>query len=213
MNARLLTSLLVLCCAPLVAETPPAPTVHSSDLGFSFSIPGDWEVVDAQPTLAGVKEQQAQSANSEDEKKGIACVQIATTAKHGAPASVILAMALPFDCFGQTMTDKDLPGFAQGASEGLKSSFDLSDPTFGIYSLGGHGMWIERAKGSPKGHPEMNYTVEITCGLLKKGAVCWMAMAADEGALQIFENGAAVLDGDSFPALVPKTAFDKKPSA
>jgi hypothetical protein len=212
MNARLLTSLLVLCCVPLGAQAPASPTVHSSDLGFSFSIPEDWEVVDAQPTLAGVKEQQSQSAKSEDEKKGIACVQIATTAKHGAPASVILAVALPFDCFGQVMTDKDLPGFAEGASEGLKSSFDLSNPAFGAYSLGSHGMWIERAKGSPKGHPDMNYTVEITCGLLKKGAVCWMAMAADESALHIFENGAAVLDGDSFPALVPATAFDKKPS-
>src|SRR6266568_5560968 len=212
MNARLLASLLVLSSGPLIAQAPAAPAVHSSELGFSFSIPSDWEVVDAQPTLAGVKEQQAQSASSEDEKKGIACVQIATTAKHGQPASVILAMALPFDCFGQVMTDKDLAGFAQGASEGLKSSFDLTDPAFGTYSLGGHGMWIERAKGSPKGHPEMNYTVEITCGLLKKGAVCWMAMAADDSALHIFENGAAVLDGDSFPALVPKTAFDKKPS-
>src|ERR1019366_3147020 len=139
MNARLAIALLI-CATPLLAQAPAAPVVHSSDLGFSYSVPSDWEAVDARPTLPGVQEQVTKNATSEEEKKGIACVQIAMTARHGEPASVMVVMALPFDCFGQVMTDKDLPGFAEGASEGLKSSFDFSDPVFGSYSLGSHGM-------------------------------------------------------------------------
>src|SRR6266568_2511580 len=199
MTLRLLKALLVLgCCTHLLAQAPAATAVHSSDLGFSYSVPSDWETVDAQQTLPKAQQEAAKSATTEDEKKGIACVQIALTARHGDPPSVMVIVALPFACFGQTMTDKDLPGFAQGASEGLKSSFDIGEPQFGAYSLGTHSMWIERAKGNPKGHPEVNYNVEIACSLLQKGAVCWMAMAADDSALHFFENGAVALDGDSF---------------
>jgi hypothetical protein len=57
----------------------------------------------------------------------------------------------------------------------------------------------------------MNYTVETVCSVLKKGAVCWMAMAADKAGLQTFENGAVALDGEVPAALVPATAFEKKP--
>jgi hypothetical protein len=110
------------------------------------------------------------------------------------------------------MTEAQLPGFASGASEGLKQSFDMGEPVTANYALGSHTMWIERAKGTPKGHPELSYTVEITCGLLKKAAVCWMAMAADDTALRTFERGVVNLDGESSGALVPPTAFLKKPS-
>ena len=213
MTARSLITALILCCTPLLSQTPAPPTVHTSDLGFSYSVPSDWETTDVQQSLAGVQQEATKSAATEEEKKGIACVQVALTARHGNPTSVMVIVALPFDCFGQSMSDKDLPGFAQGASEGLKSSFDISEPEFGAYSLGSHSMWIERTKGSPKGHPELKYHVEITCGLLKKSAVCWMAMAADENALHLFENGAVALDGDSFAALIPPTAFDKKPAS
>jgi len=222
MNAPLLTILLVLSGASLVAQAPasapvPAPPAtasqsHASDLGFSYSVPSDWEVVDAQPTLPIVKEQANKNSSSEQEKKGLACVQIALTARHGDPSSVVVEVALPFACFGQEMSEKDLPGFATGASEGLKQTFDIGEPTYGAYSLGSHSMWIERAKGTPKGHPELPYTVEIACSLLKKAAVCWMAMAADEAALSAFERGAVTLDGEALSSLVPATAFDKKPS-
>jgi hypothetical protein len=212
MNSRLLSSALLLCGTPLLAQTQTAPAVHTSDLGFSYSVPSDWETADTRPTLPAAQQEAAKNATTDEEKKGIACVQIALTARHGDPRSVIVIVALPFDCFGQTMTEKDLPGFAEGASEGLKSSFDVAEPEYGAYSLGTHNMWIERAKGSPKGHPEVNYTVEIACSLLKKGAVCWMTMAADESALRTFENGAVTLDGDSFASLVAPVAFDKKPS-
>jgi hypothetical protein len=39
-----------------------------------------------------------------------------------------------------------------------------------------------------------------------------MTMAADETALRTFEHGAVTLDGEAPIALVPATAFDKKPS-
>jgi hypothetical protein len=219
MKARLSATFLVLCSVALLAQAPaPAPPTpataqtHTSDLGFSYTIPADWEVVDTQPTLPAVQQQVTQNATTEDEKKGIACVQIALTARHGTPPSVVVVVALPFACFGQEMTDKDLPGFASGASEGLKKTFDISDPVHGAYSLGAHSFWIERATGSVIGHPEVKYTVETVCSVLKKGAVCWMTMAADDAAMQIFEHGSVTLDGEAPAALVPAAAFDKKPS-
>jgi len=200
------------------AQTPPsaqenaAPNSHPTDLGFTYIVPSDWEVVAPPATLPQAKEQADQNAASDAEKKGLACVQIALTARHGDPVSVMVEVALPFACFGQEMSEKDLPGFASGASEGLKQSFDIGEPVYGTYALGTHSMWIERAKGIPKGHPELPYTVEITCSLLKKAAVCWMAMAADDAALRTFEQGAVSLDGEQAHALVPSTAFDKKPA-
>jgi hypothetical protein len=222
MKARLIATFLVLCTAPLLAQAPasasapapapaPATQTHASDLGFSYSLPTDWQVIDSSASLPAVQQQVTKNAATEDEKKGIGCVQIALTARHGTPATVVVVVGLPFDCFGQQMTSKDLPGFATGASEGLKQTFDISDPVYGAYSLGTHDLWIERAKGIPKGHPESLYTVEIACSLLKKGAVCWMTMAADDEGLKTFEHGAVTLDGEAPAALVPTTAFDKKP--
>lgn len=198
----------------MAAQVPSAVSEsHRSDLGFTYSLPTDWEVVNATPTLSGVKEQAQQSASTGDEKKGVACVQIALTARHGAPASVLVVVELPFACFGQTMSSKDLPGFAQGASEGIKQSFDIAAPVYGDYTLGTHSMWIERAKGTPKGHPEAPYTVEIACTLLKKGAVCWMALASNDDTLKVIEGGAVALEGESPTALVPAAAFEKKPAS
>jgi len=214
MRVCLSAAILALSSLPLLAQAPtPAPSAqpHSSPIGFSYSIPSDWEVVNTPPTLPDLKQAQAQAAATEEEKKGIGCVQISLIARHGAPASVVVVVGLPFDCFGQVMTDKDLPGFAEGASENLKQSLDLTEPLYGSYTLGAHSFWIERAKGSVKDHPEVKYTVETVCSVLKKGAVCWMAMAADEAALRTFENGAAKLDSDPPTALVPPTAFAKKP--
>jgi hypothetical protein len=109
------------------------------------------------------------------------------------------------------MTEKDLPDFGSGASEGLKNTFDISNPTYGAYTIGTHGLWIERARGVIKDHPESVYTVETVCSVLKKGAVCLMAMAADKADLQTFENGAVAFDSEVPAALVPATAFEKQP--
>jgi hypothetical protein len=214
MTARLLAAFLVSSCSALLAQVPaaaPTTQVHSSPLGFDYSIPSDWEVVDSSATLPTVQQQVTQSATSEDEKKGIACAQVALTARHGSPTSVVVVVALPFDCFGQQMAESDLAGFATGASEGLKKSFEITDPNRVTYTLGAHSMWIERAKGTPIGHPEMPYTIETVCTILKKGAVCWMAMAATDTELGTFERGAITLDGAASPSLVPVGTFAKKP--
>jgi len=211
MKVRVLTALLALGGASLWAQTPAPSVTHASVIGFTYSLPSGWEVVDTAPSLPAVQQQVAKTATSEDEKKGIACVQVALTARHGNPTSVVVTVALPFDCFGQTMTEKDLPGFASGASEGLKNTFNISDPVYGAYGLGTHSLWIERATGAVKDHPEMKYTVETVCSLLKKAAVCWMAMAADDAHLQTFEHGLVALDGEAPAALVPPEAFAKKP--
>jgi hypothetical protein len=209
MKVRSFPVSLILLAAPLLAQAP-TPLVHSSDLGFTYAIPSDWQVVDASATLPTVQQQVTQNASSDDEKKGIACVQVALTARHGDPTSVIVVMALPFACFQQEMTDKDLPGFASGASEGLKQILDITDAVHSSYALGSHDVWIERAKGSAKANPSVHFSVETACTLLKKAAVCWMTTAADDGAMQTFEHGAVTLDQDPAAALVPPTAFDKK---
>lgn len=200
--------------SPAAAPAVAAPTqqAHRSGLGFSYSVPSDWDVVDTQPSLPVLQQQVEKSATSEAERRGVGCVQIPLTARHGAPVSVVVVVALPFECFGQTMTEKDLPAFAQGASEGITNSFDISDPVYGAYSLGTHSVWIERSRGSVKDHPELQYTVETVCSVLKKAAACWMALAADQDTLAIFEHGAVTLDDDKLPALVPATAFEKTPA-
>lgn len=197
--------------AALVAQAPAAQT-HTSALGFTYKVPADWQVVDTSATLGDVKKQAEQNATEDVDKRGAACVSVSLTARHGAPASVMVIVELPFACLGQTATEKDLPGFAQGASEGLKQNFDLAEPVYGTYALGSHSMWVERAQGTPKGHPELAYTVEVACTLLKKGAVCWMTMAADAASLQVFEGGPVTLEGDKAAALVPANAFEKKPA-
>jgi hypothetical protein len=218
MSARLIPVFIALLGSSILAQAPaPAataatsPQVHSNALGFSYTVPADWEVVDG-PSLPVVQQQAQKDAATDAEKRGINCVQIALTARHGSPASVVVVVDLPFDCFGEQMTDKDLPGFAQGAAEGITRTFDLTDPVYAAYSLGTHSVWIERSKGAVKDHPELVYTVETVCSVLKKGAVCWMALAADKDALAAFEGGAVMLDSDAQPALVPATAFEKKPS-
>jgi hypothetical protein len=213
MNIRSLVSLFVLAAAPLLSQTPPVAAPPPEEMGFTYHIPQGWDAIDAQSTLPEVKQQQAAHAKTEDEKKEINCVQIPISARHGAPPSFLAVMALPFDCFGQIMTAKDLPGLAEGSSEGPRKVFDFGDPVFGTYTMGSHSIWIERAKGSPKGHPEMPYTLEIACSLLKRAAVCWMTVAGDDQALKDFEGNAVVLDGDFFSQLVPATAFDKKPAS
>jgi hypothetical protein len=213
MTVRYFVSAFLLIAAPMLAQAPAAAAPPAEDLGFTYLVPAGWDAIDAQSTLPEVKKRQMETAKTDDEKKEIACVQVPVSARRGAPPSFLAAMALPFDCFGQIMTEKDLPGFAEGSSEGPRAIFDFGDPVYGNYTMGSHSMWIERAKGNPKGHPEMPYTLEIACSLLKRAAVCWMTVAGDEQALKEFEGTAVTLDGDPFTALVPPTAFEKKPAS
>jgi hypothetical protein len=213
MRDLLAALLLTLVCAPLPAQAPatvpvePASHTYPDPLGFSYAIPADWEVSDSKPTLPDAKEKTTLSPSSENEKMGLACTQLGLTARHGDPGSVIVQVALPFNCFGRQLTREDIPGFGAGAAEGIKQNFDFSNPQVSSYMLGAHHLWAERAQGTLKGQPDKHYTIEISCALLSRAAVCWMTMAADPASLAVFENGAVTLDGDSPTALVPAGTF------
>jgi|GEM_PF-943305 hypothetical protein len=187
--------------SPLAAALP--PQVQRDDVGFSYSLPADWELVAPPPVRKAAMPYPALAAPI----KGDACVELAMTAKHGAPTSVVVVLALPFACYGQTLTASDLASFGAGAAGGMKQAFEITEPVEANYSLGSHTMWIERAKGTPKHRPENPFTFEIACTVLKKGAACWMAMAADAAALEAFELGTVSLEGEAPAALVPATAF------
>jgi len=213
MREILATFLFTLACTTLSAQAPPsiadAPASHtySDPLGFSYAIPTDWQVVDSKPTLPETREKATLSPSSQNEKKGAACSQLGLTARHGDPGSVIVQVALPFDCFGRHLTQDDLPGFGAGAQEGIKHNFVFGDPRVATYTLGTHHLWAERAQGTPGGQPDKHYTIEISCALLGKAAVCWMTMAADAPSLAVFENGAVTLEDDSPAPLVPAGTF------
>jgi hypothetical protein len=202
----ILCLLLVISPAAVRAQSV---TRTSPELGFSFTLPADWEVME---TSAVAKEQARQNAKSDEDRKGLACVDIGFTARRGSPASVMTEVALPFDCYGQKMTDADLPGFASSASAGLAQNFDLGAPVYGLYQLGTHQFWIERVNATVKGQGNLGYTIEIACSVTKKAAVCWMTIAASDSALAVFEQMPVSLDGDPPAALVPPNAFEKKPS-
>jgi hypothetical protein len=184
------------------AATQPAQ-VDDSDVGFNYSLPADWEFV----TPASAPKIIVPFPDAVAAKKGDACVEIVFTAKHGTPASVVVVTALPFACYGQSMNPGDLANFGAGAAEGMKQTFDVTNPVEGNYTLGNHAIWIERAKGTPKGHPEKPFTFEIACTVLNKGAVCWMTMATDWPSLRDFQRSPVTLDGDTFDALVPPHSF------
>ena len=212
MHLRFLSVLFALAAVPVLAQAvahqPPSglPT-DASGLGFQYVLPDDWQIVPARKTSATEQKKEEGQAPDAEVKKGIGCLQVMLTARHGIPPTVIVVDALPFACYGQTLADGDLPGFGAGAAEGLKQAFDISDPIEASYTIADHKMWIERARALPKGKTAPQYTVEIACTLLHKGVVCWMAQAADEAGLNVFEQSAVTLDGTPAPALVPPETF------
>ena len=209
MRALWSAALLVVSAASLAAQAPASHT-YANKLGFSYSFPADWEVVDMSATLPEVKEQAQAHAGDDVEKRGAQCIQIALTARHGNPPSTVVALVLPFSCLGSKMADKDLSGMAAGAVEGLGANLDLGEPVTSQYALGKHTMWIERLTANLKGNPDARFTVETVCTLVDKGAVCWMAMAGDDAALGTFEKGHVKLDLEPARALVPADAFPRK---
>ena len=109
--------------APAAAATQPA-RVDDSDVGFIYSLPSDWEFVAPPPApKITVPFPDAMGA-----KKGDACVEVVLTATHGTPESVVVVTALPFACYGQPLKPGDLANFGAGAAEGLKQTFDVTDP-------------------------------------------------------------------------------------
>ena len=222
MNLLLISALVALFVSPWSTQSPevsqpakpPAPVngaSHSNELGFSFSMPPDWEVQDTEPMLPVVQQQAAKSATHEQEKKAVGCTQIPLKATHGDPASNVVVVGVSYDCLGQHFTDSDLASFGSGVANSLKKNWNLVDPKYGAYALGTHSVWIERAAGSPTAHPETRRTLEVVCGMLKKGAVCWMAFVASDADLRAFEQSQVSLDGEPPVALVPQSALAKKP--
>jgi hypothetical protein len=188
---------------PPAATTPAAapaapPEVKDTKIGFSYSLPAGWETQASVPAKPDVP-----YPTVEAPKKGNACAQVELTARHGTPFSVVVVVGLPFDCYGQTLTEKNMADFTAGASEGLKQTFDVTNPALSNYMLGSHNMWMERASATVKGQPESKYTLEVACTLLEKGAACWMTMAADAVHLETFEQQPVTLGGDAFDAIVP----------
>jgi hypothetical protein len=224
MRNYLVAAMVLCCCAMAYAQAAgrdqdknqdkgekqaPAPQDLAADLGFRYDLPQGWTIIAAKPASQAIYGVPPDAAITEEQKKGTACIQISLTAMHGEPASVIVIVGLPFDCYGQTMSAPDLAGFGAGVAEGLKQVFDISAPVTGKYALGTHPFWIERARGNPKGHPEVPYTVETACSLLKKGVVCWTAATADADSLKAFEQAPVGLEGDEPTALVPDSVFAK----
>jgi hypothetical protein len=183
---------------------------HVSDLGFSYSLPSNWEIVNTKPMLPAMLQKAARDYGNEAAKMA-ACLQIPLTAHHGNPPSAIAVMGLSFDCVGHPYTASDIPSVASNVTDSMKNSIQITNPVINTYTLGTHILWIQRGSGSLAGHPEINRTVETVCSILKKGIVCWVTMAADDAALQTFENGAVTLDDDAATALVPADALQKKP--
>ena len=183
------------------------PPVFKSEGDFTFSYPVDWEVVDMKPMLPVQRMKAEQDAKSEMEKKGASCADVQLTIRHGDPASVILIMFLEYKCLGLELKESDLGSTGLGIATGLTKSFNVKDPKYGAYTLGKHAFWIERAEGTPLNHPEHEYKLETTCTLLKKGLVCWLAMAGSPDAIPAFEASNVSLEGDSPVALVPTSAF------
>lgn len=109
-----------------IAQVPAASRTFTNPLGFSYSIPSDWEVGDASSAQEAAKQKANEDATSPEEKKGLACVEVGLTARH--EGSVIVEVALPFDCYGRSFTDAELPGFGEGVAEGIKSTFNVNEP-------------------------------------------------------------------------------------
>jgi len=187
----------------------PSPQIGDSAVGFSYSLPSDWEFVAPPPAPKVV----VPFPTALGPKKGDACINIVFTAKHGSPGSVVVVLDLPFSCYGQTMTADDLVTFGAGAVEGMKQTFELkTDAVEATYTLGEHKMWAERVHGAPKGHPDNKYVFEIACTILEKGAACWMTMAADWPDLKAFEQASVSLGGSQPTALIPRSTLPPFPS-
>ena len=223
MKACLFATLLVLCATPLLAQeavapaavqTPPpvgAVQTHTSDIGFSYSLPLDWKIINTKPKFLLLKERATTESKTDSEKKYNSCAEIDLMAQNGNPASVIEVTTLSFACYGEVLKDVDLPVFASARAWSFSESFGISDTALREYKIGTHSVWIERARGISIAHPEVRVTLETVCSFLRKSAVCWRIIAANQASLDTFERGAVTLEGESSLALVPAEARELHP--
>lgn len=190
--------------APAQVPAPYRPLV--SDLGFTYNYPSDWEVVNINPSLPALKSSLDSTATSNDQKF-IDCSQISLLIRHGSPASIIELVVTPFDCLGIRYKDSDDSSVGMGVARGFNTLLDVKNPVYGSYKIGSHSIWIEKAQGAFKTPPGPNMQIELLCGILDKGAACWVAVAATGDALQTFENSVVKLEDDAPAKLVSADAF------
>ena len=223
-------AVLLFGCATLLAQTPapamkqtpgaaslpptpaqPAPAqpaqVSDSGIGFSYSLPSDWALVPPPPPPKTLTPYPQLMGG----KRGNACIEVAFTARHGRQSSTVIVTVLPFACYGQTLKPRDLANLGSGAAQGMKQTYRIKEPVEGNYTLGDHALWIERAKGTPKGHPNRPFIFETVCTVLAKGAVCWQTVAADWSSLRDFEQSPVTLEGTTYASLVPERSFVSDP--
>ncbi len=189
-------------------KTPAAAApIYQSDLGFAYGYSPEWTLIDTKPLTPLAQQKAAETATTDEAKKGAACAQLGLMLKRGEPASIIMTVSLPYDCYGSSFSDSDLPGFGSAVSVGLKQNFTIQDSKTATYKCGNHNMWMERATSSMKANPTQSYTIETVCSILKKGAVCWIGMARDDAALKALEEARVTLESDAPTALVPADAL------
>ena len=174
---------------------------------FSYAYPSNWEVVDAKPVMPAVRQKVEEGAASDSEKIGAQCTQLALVLREPVLKSSIVVVALPFACVGPVIKESDLPAVATGVSEGVKKGFDVSNSVNATYRSGQHSFWAERTQATSKDHPELAYTLETACTMLKKAVVCWMGFARNQDAIHVLEGGLTSLEGDPPSDLVPPSAF------
>ena len=191
-------------------SAPKAPVVFTSDSGFTFTYPADWEVVDTKPMLPVEKLKAQEGAKSDLEKRGADCTQMPLMIRHGMPRTVILIMVLDYSCVGNAVNANDLASAGSGVAKGLTKNYEINDPAYGAYRLGTHNFWIERAQGTSHSHPDKTYSLETACTMLKKSMVCWFALAPDIESLSTLETGAVSIEGESSAVLVPASTFKSK---
>jgi hypothetical protein len=201
--------------------TPPRPdatnivlpkdsVTFTSDAGFSYSYPADWDVVDSKPMLPAIQMQAKDKADGELERQGVDCTQVGLLLKHKSLQSSIIVLVLPYSCVGSAIKQTDLAAVASGIAEGIKKNYDLENPAYAAYKLGKFGFSAERSQATSKAHPELTFTLETTCGLLSKDMVCWMAFARDDAAISVLEAGKTSLEGAPALPLVPTATFAGK---
>src|SRR5271170_3578445 len=205
MSASPLLVVLILSAASLAAqEQAPVttPQISSGELSLTYTLPAEWEPAEMRPFALSAQQNTPRAAAT-------GCLRMARTAPRGDLRSVVLIIGLPVNCMGGAYYKNELPDFANGAARGIAKGLNVSEPTFAVFRSSGYLLWIERASATPAGQPATTqYTLETVCGNLDKGPVCWTVRAADDHALQAFENGAIALDGEVGIKLVPANAFE-----
>jgi hypothetical protein len=180
---------------------------YKSELGYSFAYPQDWVLMDTGASLPEVKQQAAEAAKSDEGKQSANCAQMDMTLRHVSASGMIVAMALPFACYGQRLPPEDLAGFGASVASGLSQPFDIQFSLTKTFHSGSHDLWVERDQATAKADFSQSFIVETVCGLLNKAAVCWVGIVKDGGDLATFEQGQITLDGDKPTALVPAGVF------